>query len=628
MKEQIEKDIKQIIHALYDFDVLVQISPPPSKEMGDFAVNIAFSLAKQVKKSPLVIAEAIVQELEKMPSVEKASVIQPGFINIFVDKNAFVDETLQRILSTGDACLSLDIGNGKKVSVEHTAANPNKHLHIGHLRNFATGDAVVRLLRHCGYTVMVQDFNNDQGLQIAKVLWGFLHRDLVGSVIGEEDMKFDHLAGEIYVRAEKAITENAEYETAVRNIIQKMEEGNNEMALYAEEITRKILLAQLETLSYFSVYYDEFISDGCLTQSGEVAKIVAKLIELGKAVKETEGKNAGCVVIKHIVDAKGLPVPDKVLLRSDGTAGYTAKDIVLLLWKFGLMDVFLKFEPLAMQKNGKEVYITTYNHDRGTVIKEHAEFHINVVDQRQSYALEVVTGAMELLGFVTEAKHAYHLAYETVALSPKTARKFNIEVPDSSAKWIAMSGRKGIEVSLDSLLDMMTDLVSRGNADKEEKLSHEEARSIAASALRYAMVKYGYNTVIVFDLEDALSPDGDSGVYLMYAYVRANRILQKAGTVEYTTYIGEIPASIMDIITELAYAEEILLTAAKDFRINRIAEYTYGLAKLFSSFYQNVNVMNETDAAKRQFYISFILSFTAIYGQLLDILGIYRPEKM
>lgn len=651
MKETLETKIQQVINNLYSIEKEVILEIPPLSEMGDLTTNLAFGLSKQVGKNPREVAESIINELQSDKNILKLSIAGPGFINIYLNKASFVQSALNEIFEKKENYLNLNIGREKNLSIEHTAANPNKHLHIGHLRNISIGDTLVRIMKKANYQVTVQYFLNDQGLQVAKVLWGLMNVDLLlsrgtlkditvpkalmfnNSAIGNEiteqssQMKVDTLAGKIYVASEKVISEEPEYEVQTRDIIKDMESGDNAIANYADLVTKKILLGQIETVSKFGVYYDEIITESVMTQSNEVERVIDSLFKTGKLEKKMDGKNKGCIVIKNL-DNIGGENPDKILIRSDGTAVYTAKDIVLTLWKFGKMDIQFKFAPLIKQYNNITAFLSTSKD--GEARKEDCVLHINVVDQRQSYPLEVVKQALKELGYVEESKNYHHLAYEYVSLSSKTALLLGMKLPELSAKSVAMSGRKGFEMDIDTLLTKMTSEILDKNSMKEDKIDSLEAEQIAASALRYYMIKYSYSTIIIFDINDALRSDGDTGIYLMYAYVRAKNILKKVGDLNMPENIDNsfIDNSIVELMTQISFAKNTLEKVARSFEVNGLASYTYNLAKVFTMFYQNVNVMNEENESKKALYLNIVKSFEIVYSQLLDTLGIYKPDKM
>lgn len=634
MKVQIENLIQDYIFQNYNLNKKVQLTIPPQKSMGDFATNIALSISKELKKNPAEVAEGIQKFL--LSKKYQAEIAGPGFINIVIDQKILVTDVINSIQNSSK--IGIKKGENIKISIEHTAANPNKHLHVGHLRNFAIGDSLVKVMKLCNYDVSVQLSLQDQGLQVAKVVWGFLNLDRLGLEEFKkytQDFslaeKFDFIAGKVYVAAEKEISQNPELELEVREIIQKMEAGGNEIASFGEKITRQILMGHFRTLEQFGVYFHQIITETTMVQSGEVERILNRLKETGKVSLQSEGKNAGCIVIKGLSDSNGNPLGDKVLVRQDGTAVYAGKDIILHLWKFGLESVKIYFEPLFKQKNNEEVWISIADLNKGKLIEERAEFHINVVDQRQSYPLEVVKQSLKTLGYINESNNFKHLAYETVVLSKETAISLGYgDKVEVDTKYVAMSGRKGLEVSVDELLDKMTQIVLEQSQKKETNLGYDEALKIAAGSLRYHMIKYGYNTIIVFDIDEALKADGDTGIYLMYAYVRARSILQKAGDFpsRFDLENVDLETEIVDLVTHLGFYQEVLEKVSTSLELSKLTEYVSELARKFTSLYQKVNIINEPNESKKFLLLNIVKSFERVFGDLIDALGLYRADKI
>src|SRR5437879_4317247 len=229
----------------------------------------------------------------------------------------------------------------------------------------------------------------------------------------------------------------------------------------------------------------------------------------------------------------GMDEPDKILVRSNGTVTYTGKDIAYQLWKFGLLDRTFGYRKFPAPYT---LWETTHGEsDPGAPRFGGAERVINVIDVRQSYLQKVVREGVRQLGHEREAERSIHFSYEMVALTPATANALGIDVAEADAKkpYIEMSGRKGLGVKADDLLDALqskaTESVREGS--KREGLSDAEVeelgRQIAVGALRYFMLKYGRNKVIAFDFNEALTFEGDSGPYLQYSTVRVENIFRK-----------------------------------------------------------------------------------------------------
>lgn len=616
MEEELKNKIKSVVLQLYKLDIDVDIQTPPLREFGNKSTNVAMLLVKMLKVSPMEIAQSIKLKLEEEKYLSRIDIIKPGFINFFFSNQYLSDALLE--IST-PTFLHVSKFKDKKLIIEHTASNPNKYLHIGHLRNFCIGDSIRRLMGQTDYLVEVQWFNNDQGLQIAKVLWGLQNLESIKMPSFDESVKYDTYCGKIYSASEKYLSTHQELEEDVRKLIHLMEQGDNEIADFAKHTTQEIIKGQLQTISNFDIWYDVIISENALTQSGVLNKVIKELLVQRKIELELEGKNAGCIVIKNLKDELGNNIPDKVLIRSDGTAVYTAKDIALTMWKYGLMDLEIPFIKFTKQSSINDIYISDILKTQEYPRFGHGDFQINVVDIRQSFPLEVVRQSLIVLGFIEQSQNYKHLAYEFVALSKATAQMVGIDISDGKNSY-AMSGRKGHEVSIDILLEKMTNEVKL-----KKNLDIGEASKIASGALRYYMLKYGYNSIITFDMKDALQSDGDTGIYLQYSYVRALSILNKAGEF-IKTYKYELDDEKY-LILKMYDASDIIHKSVEDYDLLRICTYTFELCKQFSSFYQNVPVITAVGSQKDS-RLTLIDTYANLLKQLLNILGIYTPVKM
>lgn len=640
MISEIEKDLKNYINDKYKLDIEVELITPSNKNFGNLSTTIAFDIAKATKSNPNDIAEILKDYLEsKFANYFKETKVVGGFLNITENTEFFKKLLLSLRIKKSIKYLYTE----KKVSIEHTAANPNKALHIGHLRNFSIADTLVRLFTATDAKVTIQYFNNNQGLQVAKIIWGIKNLDKLGLKDYYENAeknkeKFDSICSKIYVEAEK-LSGDESIAKEITEILVDTEKGHNKNSDMLDDITAKILKAQLDTCFDFGVNYDEIITENAMTRSGEIERIIEELLKTGKVHKETTGKNEGCIVIKGIKDANGTDLPDKVLVRKNGTYVYTAKDIVLHLFKFGLLNVNFKFVDLNVnQPNGKPLMMTSSYNDKGDSIKESADLHINVVDSRQSFPLEVVKQSLFSLGFKDESNRLHHLAYEVVSLSNETAKKLGYILKDDESKSIAMSGRKGVEVRVDELLKLTTKEIldkSHSKTEKSEKLSESEAKAIAASALRYYMIKFGYNTEIVFDMDDALKSDGNTGIYLIYAYVRALKILEK-----HPMGIFDVSELDFDILSEnekslmfetlrlISTKPRVYTKVLENYTVIELANYSYNLAKTFTDFYQNVQVLSEKNEDKKKIFLYFLDVFITDYKSNLEILGFSLPSRI
>src|SRR5207248_2913682 len=259
----------------------------------------------------------------------------------------------------------------------------------------------------------------------------------------------------------------------------------------------------------------------------------------GAVFMQTEGKLAGCWVMRieeeGAAPKEGAPDEEsreKVIVRSNGVVTYVGKDIANQFWKFGLLDRDFLYRRFGPQADGRVLWSTTSENGEASAPPfGHARRIYNVIDSRQMYLQALLSQALRALGHAREAENSVHFSYEMVALSHATARELGYTGDDATKPFIEVSGRKGLGVKIDDLLDLLTNKASAEVAARNPDFSEAECRrvatQIAVAAIRYFMLKYSRGKVIVFDIEEALSFEGETGPYLQYAVVRANNIFHK-----------------------------------------------------------------------------------------------------
>jgi len=355
-------------------------------------------------------------------------------------------------------------------------------------------------------------------------------------------------------------------------------------------------------------------------------------------------KNAGCWVmpLSQSEEFAGLEDPDKVIIRSDGTVTYVGKDIAYQLWKFGLLgrDFGYRFWP------EEGVWETTRDGVEGHPLFGNAHRVFNVIDVRQSYLQKIVRAGLQALGHASEADRSVHFAYEMVALSPATARHLGFlgveEGEEGGDKVLEMSGRKGIGVKADDLIDQLgikaREEIAKRNRDLGDAELDGLARQIAVAALRFFMVKATTNRVIAFDFDEALSFEGESGPYLQYSLVRAKNIrrrLQQEGiaadiTAEEAAAVPEELWSedLWDLILEVAQVGETVEKATETLELSLIARQALEIAQRFNALYHRHPILQEKDPQERASRLATVQIFRRSLETLGELLGIPVPEKM
>ena len=603
----------------------IDFSVEPAKPgFGDVSSNISFLLAKQLKKSPRDIAQLFSENYEKSHNtlVLKSEAHPSGYLNFFANW----EKLNQLILSESnlDTFGFVELGNQSTIVVEHTSVNPNKALHIGHIRNIIIGDTISRILRKADYKVNVLNYVDDSGLQVADILVGFTH--LGFNQESPDGKKFDHYCGDdVYVKTTQKYEEDSSLEEIRKNVLKDLEDESSETAKLADVVTRKVLSNQLETCWNLSVYYDCLNFESQIIRSGLWTGIFEKLKEMKLVEFENDGKNTGCWVIRG--DGKE---EDKIVVRSNGTATYIAKDIPYAAWKLGLLDDPFYYEKYPKdQPNSQKLFQTTLN--SGDTSKENFSGSkvITVIDSRQTRLQKIIT---ELMGKFKSVPDAYvHLGYESVTLSSDTAKTLGLE---TDGKQTQMSGRKGLYVSADSVYDLLKERTIQETTKRHPEIDSSEiqniAHSISVGTLRYEMIKQDLDKMITFDLSKSLSLEGDTAPYIQYTFARATRILEKS---KRTTSI-DIDFSLLSDKTELNLVKNIGLfgisvrDAAHNFSPKVIARYSHDLAVSFNSFYEHTKVLGIGDEKLENARLCLVNSFKITLEKSLDLLGIVAPNKM
>jgi arginyl-tRNA synthetase len=612
-------------------EVEAVVEPCALPELGDWSTPAALKCAKVLRRPPMEIAAQLREALEaaRVPHVAEWTVSQPGYVNARLDAATWAPAVIRDALALDvDAPLQVAVPGAVagKTLIEHTSINTNKAAHIGHLRNACIGDCVARLLRRTGQRVEVQNYIDDTGVQVADVVVG-LQRLGYEPAPGEP---FDQFCSRVYVEVMKRYATDPELVEHRREVLQAIEERDNEVAVFAKDLARRIVAAHLATMARFDIDYDLLTWESDIIELGFWRTAFELLREAGVIVLVESGKNAGCWVMPH---AEELELPHdevegrdvKVLVKSDGVATYTAKDIAYQLWKFGLLGVDFHYRPWDPDDADGHPATTVSAPGEGTLDDRgfgHAHRVITVIDARQSYPQGVVRAALARLGHQLEAERSTHLAYEVVALTPRAAHELGIESEEQGA--VALSGRRGIEVRADDLLDRATAKV----ADKARDAGI--AAALAAGAIRYYLLKFTLPVVIAFDFEEALRTTGDSGVYVQYAHARAAGILRKVEDDggEPVPH-GELLPSERTLLMRIDQYAEAVAEAAGGLAPSVLCAYTLSLASALSDVYEHTPpIVRESDPAVRRFRRALVDSTRATLADALGVLGIAALDQI
>jgi arginyl-tRNA synthetase len=646
---------------------------PPRAELGDLAFPVSFELAKLIKQAtgekqaPRAIAEKLKPHLEDIAEVSRVEIAGAGYINVFFDRarllELFVDRTRSPAAEAGK------VDQPKKM-VEHTSINPNKAAHIGHVRNAVLGDTFVRILKAAGDRVEVQNYIDNTGVQVADVVVGFMHLEQMDlnqikalDASLNKDYPFDYYCWDLYTRVGLFYRDdnpngdlNPE-KTKLRNdVLHAIEEGANPIAELADYVATRNVECILDTMERLGIRYDLLARESDILHLHFWERAFELMKSTGVIRHETEGRHAGCWVMPfESHTGTDEHESDKIIVRSNGTVTYTGKDIAYQLWKLGKLGLDFNYEVVRKYQDGQVLWVTKTEPGG-----ERPEFGggvtvYNVIDSRQSYPQEIVARGVAAVVPEIGADASVHFSYEMVALSPAACEELGIELSDEdrARPYIEMSGRKGLGVKADDLINQLEAgaliEVEKQNPELSEADKKATAHEVAVAALRYFLLKFTRNTVIAFDFKEALAFEGETGPYCQYTTVRTNSLLRKLGneTVVAADALMEEAAgdaSLQERVVEVLSGDEgteiwsmLLLSQQLDEVIAQcrnsaepanLAKYTFSLARAFNRFYHKHRINTEPDELRRAVLIAVTKVIKTQLTAAVSILGISIPEQM
>lgn len=641
------------------------LSRPPKLDMGEAASPVCFELAKRLKKAPRQIAQEIAANFGKVEGIARVEVAGGGYLNAYFDRGAFWESAQKEVNEPGLAGEAAQ----QKIIVEHTSINPNKAAHIGHVRNAVLGDTMVRILRHGGKSVQIQNYIDNTGVQVADVVIGLLRmeqRTVTNVMMLARESKFDYYCWDLYAKATSFFAEDPARAAKLRGeTLKAIEENRGEDAEVAQVVADTIVTCHLNTMARLDIHYD------LLARESEILHLkfwdtAFEMLKKSGAIHFAEtGKMKGCWVLpweekkeinaesaknaegKKDQEAEDENEQDKIIVRSNGTVTYVGKDIAYQLWKFGLLgkDFFYRRWPGA--PGGPTVWATTGRKSEPNAphFGEPAVTVYNVIDARQAYPQDVVAEGLRRLGHSEAAKNSIHLSYSFVVLTPRCATEMGYELSPEDAKrpFVDMSGRKGFGVKADDLIDTLETATFKQVRERHPEMSEKEqkrtAHAIAIGALRFFLLKVTRNSIIAFDFKDALSFEGETGPYCQNAVVRIRGIWRKGGeAATHTAKLSSDSSSRFLSGVDAADLWELLLGAGSlDYAVDAaiatqepafVAKYAFQLAQAFHNFYHRHHILSEADEQKRAFLLQLTELVEAQLVRALSLLGMEAPEKM
>jgi arginyl-tRNA synthetase len=435
-------------------------------------------------------------------------------------------------------------------------------------------------------------------------------------------------------------------------VLKEIEETKSTIAKFAGHITKLVLTEQLKTCWRIKARYDLLNFESHIVSSGLWSNILDLLKNRGLIFKEREGKNKDCWIIRlgngNTDLDNNLEEPEKVIVRSDGTSTYIAKDIPYAAWKTGLVDDPFSYSKFGEQWDGSVLWSTKIHNPIHNRSKPHdfqsRDMTITIIDSRQSRLQKIVSRILFYLrtGISNDStninedftRNYFHLGYEAVTLNSQTAKMLGLDL--GGREFIHMSGRRGINVNADFVLDKLhekaSDEVMKRNPSLADESINEIAEKIAVSSIRFYMIKHDLNKIIPFDIVESLSLEGETGPYLQYSYARSQRLIEKSGQ-DFRSF-GKANFVLLrtsyeeDLIKLLSKLDLIVEEAVVNLNPKALARYAYELATLFNLYYEKIPILKEKHTETRLSRLILVSAFSIVLNKVLDLLGIDALHKM
>jgi len=552
--------------------ILSLLEVPPDFSLGDYAFP-CFHLAKELKKSPKDIALGLQKKISKPRFIEKIEAVN-SYINFFLDYGVIAKDLLPFILKEKKGFGKNDSLKGKKVMIEFISPNPNKPLHVGHVRNACIGSSASSILQENGAKVIQANLINDRGIHICKAMLAYKRWGKNQEPEGLK-LKPDHFVGYYYTLFEKKAAEQESLEQEAQDMLRSWEEGDEETILLWKKLVSWALEGFEDTFKLLGIDFNELFFESLHYKQAK------PLIE--EAFKKKVFFKADDGTIMAGLEAHGLP--NKVILRADGTSIYIANDLALTPFKF---DEFKLDESIWVVGNDQSLYF------------------------KQLFKI------FELVGFAW-AKQCRHLSYGMVYLP--------------SGK---MSSRAGTVVNADDLIKELTGLAEKEILSRHKDLSDEEVKqrseAIALAALKFFMLKIDSLKDFTFNKSEAMSFEGETGPYLQYSLARIHGILLKARD-EGIDLSGKADLSCLKeasekkLIKMLLGYPELIQELSGNFQIHKLCHYLISLSQEFNSFYHDLSVL-KAEPGVRAARLQLIQAIAVVLENAFSLLGIKPLKRM
>ena len=593
IEASISKAAQEAVKALYGMETtekMVQLQKTRSEFEGNLTL-VVFPFVKAAKKSPEQTAQEIGEYLQtNCEAVEKYNVVK-GFLNLSVSDGAWL-QLLEAINQDDNFGMKKTTDDSPLVMIEYSSPNTNKPLHLGHVRNNLLGWSLAQIMEANGNKVVKTNIVNDRGIHICKSMlaWQKWGNNETPESSGK---KGDHLIGDYYVAFDKHYREEIKELVAqgmdedkakqeaplikeAHEMLVKWEQNDPEVRALWEKMNNWVYAGFDETYKKMGVSFDKIYYESQTYLKGK-----AKVEEgLSKGLFERHDDNSVWADLTN----EGLD--QKLLLRSDGTSVYMTQDI-------GTAE--MRFQDYPIDKM------------------------IYVVGNEQNYHFQVLSILLDRLGFKW-GKELVHFSYGMV------------ELPNGK-----MKSREGTVVDADDLMQLMVDDALKTSmelgkfADMTDEERNEIARIVGMGALKYFILKVDARKNMLFNPEESIDFNGNTGPFIQYTYARIRSILRKASNITSTTNmistssLNEKEVELIQKMNEFGAAVE---QAGKDYSPSGIANYCYELTKIFNQFYHDYSILNEPDEQKRAVRLVLAKNVAKIIKNGMSLLGIEVPERM
>lgn len=546
------------------------LSPPPKDGMGEVAFP-CFPLAKALKTSPASIAQSLQSNIETDKLIDKTQCFGP-YLNFFLNPEQFTNLTLNSVLNEELFKKPLTLDPPKTI-IEFSQPNTHKIMHVGHMRNLCLGDAIVKMYRYAGIDTHATTFPGDVGTHVAKCLWYFEHHTdkKIPSTKKGEWLGNLYVCGSQLLEKEKGTPKEKENKDQLTEILKQLHAKDGHYYELWKETREWSIDLMKKVYDWAGVKFDSWYWESDVDAAS--VKLVQEYYQKGLFIKDQ-----GAIGIDLSDEKLGFCL----LLKSDGTGLYATKDLELAKRKF------------VDQKIEKSIY---------------------VVDNRQSLHFKQVFKTLEKMGF-ENAKDCYHLQYEMV------------ELPDG-----AMSSRKGNVVPIQTLIDQMDQKIKEEHLKKYQGVwsvdeINETAHIVASGAIKYGMTRVDANKKIIFNLDEWLKLDGESGPYIQYVYARIQSMLAKIGDYQCTS-LSELNHPLeLNLIKQMNKFNDVISVCVVQNKTHPLCSYLYELSKNYNSFYAECSVIGAQTEALKFARAELSKSVAICLRKGLSLLGIKAPLKM